>query len=109
MLKAAFQEGARAASKRFGVREASLMDLLLTVGTPMAARAGLNVMAPHLVPSIEKKLEVPFRALKGVGNSAMRAMRGPRTPADVLTHGLAGAPAQGALRELPAILGQGSR
>lgn len=109
MLKAAFHEGARAASKRFGVREASLMDLLLTVGTPMAARAGLNVMAPNAMPSIEKKLEVPFRALKNMGSSALNAMRGARTPADVLTRGLAGTPAPSALHELPAIVGQGAR
>ena len=109
MLKAAFHEGARAASKRFGVREASFMDLLLGVGTPIAARAGLNVMAPTLMPSVEKALEVPFRGLKSVGQSALRAVRGPSNPAEALAHALSGVPAQGALHELPAIIGRGSR
>jgi len=92
MLKQAFHNGAVAASKRFGIREASFMDLLLGIGTPMAARAGLNVLAPKLMPTIEKGLEVPFRGLKNVGQSAFRAMRGPSSPAEALAHGLSNAP-----------------
>lgn len=93
MLKQAYQNGVTAASKQFGVREASVMDLLLGIGTPMAARAGLNVLAPKLMPSIEKSLEVPFRGLKNVGQRAIGAMRGPASPAEVFAHGLSRASA----------------
>jgi len=93
MIKQAFQNGVRDASKRFGVREASIMDLLLGIGTPMAARAGLNVLAPKLMPRVEKSLEAPFRGIKNMGAGAMRALRGPSNPAEALAHGLGGAPA----------------
>lgn len=104
MLKAAFHDGVRAASKRFGVREASIMDLLLGIGTPMAARAGLNVMAPKLMPSIEKSFETPFRSLKNMGQGAMRTFRGPSSPADALVHGLSGAPAPAGVRDPAALI-----
>ncbi len=93
MIKQAFQDGVIAASKHFGVREASVMDLLLGIGTPMVARAGLNTLAPKLMPSIERGLEVPFRGLKNMGAGAMRALRGPSSPAEALAHGLSSAPA----------------
>lgn len=109
MIKTAFHNGARAAAERFGIREASIMDLLLGIGTPMAARAGLNVLAPKLMPSIEKSFEVPFRGLKSVGQGAMRAMRGPTSPADVLTRGLSGSPAPGAIRDPAALIAGMSR
>jgi hypothetical protein len=92
MLKAAFQEGISAASKRFGVREASIMDILLGIGTPMVARAGLNVMAPNLMPSIEKHLQVPFKGIKNVGQGIMRSMRGPGNAGEAVMHGLSGSP-----------------
>ena len=88
MLSRQYQEGVKAASKRFGVREASLLELLLGVGTPMAARAGLNVLAPKAMPAVERALEVPFKAIKGVGSGALQALRGPQTPAELLAHQL---------------------
>jgi hypothetical protein len=88
MLSREYQEGVKAASKQFGVREASLLELLLGIGTPMAAKAGLNVLAPKLMPAVEKGLETPFKAVKGVGSSAMSALRGPQTPAELLAHQL---------------------
>jgi hypothetical protein len=109
MIKQAFQDGARDAAKRFGVREAaSLMDLLLGIGTPMAARAGLNVLAPKLVPRVEKALEVPFRGLKGgvtgAGRGIARMMRGPGSPAEALAHGLSGAPSPAGIRDPSALI-----
>lgn len=105
MIKQAYIEGARAALKRFNVREASgLMDLLLGMGAPMAARAGLNVMAPKLMPTIEKSLEVPFHGLKNFGQSMMGALRGPASPADALARGLAGSPGAGAVRDPSALI-----
>jgi hypothetical protein len=95
MISRAYKNGVEAASKRFGVREASLMDLILGVGTPMAVRAGANVLAPKLVPTIEKSLEAPFRVLKDTGRSALTALRGPQTPADALVHALSQAPSPG--------------
>lgn len=105
MIKQAYIDGGRAALKRFNVREASsIMDLLLGIGTPMAARAGLNVMAPRLMPTIEKSLEVPFRGLKNIGQGAMRAVRGPSTPADALMRGLSGTPTPGPIRDPAAMI-----
>lgn len=113
MIKAAFQEGVRDASKRFGVREASLMDLLLGIGTPMAAKAGLNVLAPNTMPRVEKALEVPFRGLKngitGAGRGLARVVRGPGSPADALVHGLSGAPAPAGIRDPGALIEHMSR
>lgn len=88
MLSQQYQEGVKAASKRFGVREASLLELLLGVGTPMAAKAGLNVLAPKAMPAVEKALEVPFRAAKGMGGKLVGALRGPQSPAEMLMHQL---------------------
>lgn len=104
MIKAAFHNGVHDAAKRFGIREASIMELLLGIGTPMAARAGLNVMAPKLMPSIEKSLEVPFRGLKNMGQGALRAVRGPSSPAEALMHGLSGSPAPSAIRDPSAMI-----
>lgn len=110
MLKQAFHNGALAASKHFGVREASaLMDILTGIGTPMVARAGLNTLAPKLVPTIEKHLEVPFRGLKNIGQRAVGAFRGPSTPAEALAHGLSGAPAQAPIRDPGAFVEHMSR
>lgn len=104
MIKQAFHNGARAASKHFGVREASIMDLILGIGTPMAAKAGLNVLAPKLMPTIERGLEVPFHGLKSMGMGAVRAMRGPSNPAEALVNGLAHAPAPGPVRDPAALI-----
>ncbi len=112
MIKQAYIDGSHAALKQFNVREASMLDLLLGIGTPMAARAGLNVLAPRLMPSIEKGLEVPFRGLKNVGQGALRAVRGPSSPAEALAHGLSKAPATGAIRDPAALIagmGKGGR
>ena len=108
MIKQAYQDGVRAASKRFGVREASIMDLLLGIGTPMAARAGMNVLAPKAMPRIEQALEVPFRGLKnsisGAGRGVARMVRGPGSPAEALAHGLASAPASAGIRDTSALI-----
>ena len=103
MIKTAFQKGARDAFDRFGVREASLLDLIMGIGTPMAAKAGLNVLAPKLMPTVEKSLETPFRALKSVGTSAVRALRAPSAE-DVLVRGLSGSPGAGTLRNPAAMI-----
>ena len=89
MLSRAYQDGVRAASKQFDVRVASWMDVLLGIGTPMAARAGLNAFSPKLLPAVEKRLEAPFKAVKDVGGGLVRALRSPTTPADALTRQLA--------------------
>ena len=108
MIKRAFQDGVRDASKRFGVREASIMDLLLGIGTPMAARAGLNVLAPKFMPKVEKALEVPFRGLKGgiagAGRGIARMVRGPGSPAEAIAHGLSGAPSPAGIRDPAALI-----
>ncbi len=108
MIKRAFHDGVRDASKRFGVREASIMDLLLGIGTPMAARAGMNVLAPKVMPRIEKALEVPFRGLKGgvagAGRGIARMVRGPGSPAEALAHGLNNTSAPAAIRDPAALI-----
>lgn len=109
MIKQAFQNGVRDASNRFGVREASIMDLLLGIGTPMAAKAGLNVLAPQLMPRVEKALEVPFQGLKNVGQGALRAIRGPSNPAEAIAHGLSGTPASPRIQDPSAFIEQMSR
>lgn len=110
MIRTAYQNGALEASKRFGVREASALELLLGMGSPIAARAGLNVMAPKLMPSIERSMEVPFKALKGAGGGIMRAVRGPSSPAEALTRALSGTPAQSGIRDPAAMIARiGSR
>ncbi len=105
MMKRAYNDGIRAASTRFGVREASISEWLAGMALPLATRAGLNVMAPKLMPTIERGFEVPFRGLQ----SAAKAVRPPTTPADVLMRALAGAPASGGLPAPAAMIARGSK
>lgn len=104
MLKAAFQNGVETALKRFGVREGSLAQALIGMGTTAAGQAALKVMAPNLMPTVSRAFEVPFQHLKNMGQGAIRAMRGPSSPADVLVRGLTGTPAAGGLRPMPGII-----
>jgi hypothetical protein len=109
MIKRAYQDGVRDASERFGVREAmTLMDLIAGIGTPMVAKAGLNTLAPKLMPRVEKALEVPFQGLKsglgGAGRGISRFFRGPGSPAEALSHGLSGTPAPAGIRDPSALI-----
>jgi hypothetical protein len=79
------------------------MDMLLGIGTPMAAKAGLNVLAPKLMPKIEKGLEVPFKAVKNMGGGIARAVRGPSTPAEAFAHQLTHSGIPGAAEHAQAV------
>jgi hypothetical protein len=105
MIKNAYQNGALAALKQFGVREASALQWLAGMALPMASRAGLNVMAPKLMPTIEKSFEAPFRAVKDTGRGLLSAIRGPSSPEEALVRGLKSAPTPNVARAPSAIIG----
>jgi hypothetical protein len=100
MITRAYKNGVEAASKRFGVREASLLDMLLgaTVTAP-AANVALRRFAPGVAGKInaakaglERAWEVPIAGAQTFGSKALQALRGPRSPEDVLLHALSQAP-----------------
>jgi hypothetical protein len=96
MLKLAFQNGARDASKRFGVREASVMEFLQglagTVAAPLAARAAARAFLPNAFSKYQRLIDGAETALSGgmqnVSRRAMGALRGPSSPAEALARGL---------------------
>lgn len=97
MIKMAFQDGVRDASKRFGVREASVMEFLQslagTVAVPLAARATARAVFPTAFSKYQHMLDGAENAISGrmqnVGRRAMGVLRGPGSPAEALAHGLA--------------------
>lgn len=99
MLKQAYKNGFIAASKHFGVREASLFDFLLNaaVVTPLAnvairkAAPGIGAKIDAAKAGLERAWEVPISGAQSAAAKAMYKLRGPRTPAEALGHGLAAA------------------
>jgi hypothetical protein len=118
MIKTAFQNGVRDASKRFGVREASVMELLQgiagTVGVPIAARAAARAFLPNAFSKYQRMINGAETALSGgmqnLGRRAAGALRGPGSPAEALAHGLAHAsPAPVLIRDPGAFIEHMSR
>lgn len=64
MVRTSYERGAREALRQFNIREASILDVLLGVSTPVVARAALRNLAPNLVPTIDKGLDSMFQAGK---------------------------------------------
>jgi hypothetical protein len=103
MISRAYKSGIEAASKRFGVREASLLDMLLgaTVTAPVV-NVGLRRFAPGIANKVnaakaglERVWDVPIGGAQTLASKAMNALRGPQTPADALIQALSKAPSPG--------------
>lgn len=111
MIRAAFHKGARAAVDRFGIREASLTDLLLGLATPALGRAAYNVFVPPETRArAAKAVEAPFQAAKAAPGLLMRGVRraisGPSSPADALAQALSGSPGAAATHAPTAAIGR---
>lgn len=81
MMRNAVRNGALKAARRFAIREASTLEMVLgilgTAAGGSVARGALNAMSPRALPALENFGAMPVNALR-------RAVNPVQTPADAL-------------------------